>query len=113
MQVAIRRGLAAGVCMLSVVLVPAASAHQGQGAAVPTLNWQPCGDAANVTCTTARVPLDYDRPKGQSIKLFVAKSPATGQKIGSLFINFGGPGGTTADTFESAGADAFPALNEH
>ena len=88
---------------LSVVLAPAASAHQGHGAAVPTLNWQPCGDAANVTCTTARVPLDYDRPKGQSIKLFVAKSPATGQKIGSLFINFGGPGGTRCRQLRGGG----------
>ena len=113
MQVALRHGLAAAICMLSVVLAPAASAHQGHGAPVPTLNWQPCGEAANVTCTTARVPLDYDHPQGRSIKLFVAKSPATGQRIGSLFINFGGPGGTTADTFEAAGADAFPALNEH
>ena len=52
-----RRGVARAVCVLFVVLAPAASAHQG--APVPTLNWQPCGEAPNVTCTTARVPLDY------------------------------------------------------
>ena len=39
--------------------------------------------------------------------------PATGQKIGSLFFNFGGPGGTGRRHVEAAGADAFPALNKH
>jgi pimeloyl-ACP methyl ester carboxylesterase len=78
------------------------------------LQWQACGDAANVQCTTLRAPLDYDRPRGDSVKLFVARSPATDQanRIGTLFLNFGGPGGTMADIVESAGADLFPALNK-
>jgi pimeloyl-ACP methyl ester carboxylesterase len=106
---------AAAVCAFVAAIAPVASAHQAhQAPPVPKLDWQPCGDAPNVTCTTAGVPLDYDAPNGQSIKLFLAKSPATDQahKIGSLFINFGGPGGTTADTFEAAGAEAFPGLNQ-
>jgi len=114
MQVATRRGLATAICVLFAVLVPTASARQQQWIPVPALNWQACGEAPNVSCTTARVPLDYDRPRGQGIELFLAKSPATdpAHRIGSLFINFGGPGGTTADTFEAAGAQVFPALNK-
>jgi pimeloyl-ACP methyl ester carboxylesterase len=98
-------------CALIGAAAPTAGA---QGTPVPKLNWQPCGTAANVTCTTAKAPLDYDKPNGKSISLFMSKSPATDQahRIGSLFINFGGPGGTTADTFEAGGADVFPGLNE-
>jgi pimeloyl-ACP methyl ester carboxylesterase len=41
------------------------------------------------------------------------QSPATDQahRIGSLFINLGGPGVSGADTFEALGADRFPGLN--
>ena len=70
MQVATRRGLATAICVLFAVLVPTASARQQQWIPVPALNWQACGEAPNVSCTTARVPLDYDRPRGQSIELF-------------------------------------------
>ena len=66
---------AVAVCAFIGAIAPVASAHQTPP--VPKLNWQPCGDAPNVTCTTAGVPLDYDAPNGQSIKLFLAKSPAT------------------------------------
>jgi len=104
--------LAVAICAFLAVLAPAAGARQGP--TVPKLDWQVCGEAANVTCTTAQVPLDYDKPNGKSIELFLAKSPATdpAHRIGSLFINFGGPGGTTAQTFEDGGADVFPALNK-
>jgi pimeloyl-ACP methyl ester carboxylesterase len=105
----------ASAAIVGCALIGAAAPTAGaQAPKVPNLNWQPCGDAPNVTCTTAQVPLDYDKPNGKSIKLFLAKSPATdpAHRIGSLFINFGGPGGTTAATFEANGADAFPGLNQ-
>ena len=75
--------------------------------------WEPCGDAPDVECATIRAPLDYDRPHGDRVKLFVARSPATGDRIGSLFLNFGGPGASIADFLEAFGSDGFPALNEH
>jgi pimeloyl-ACP methyl ester carboxylesterase len=98
-------------CALLGPAAPVAAAEPGPQ--VPTLDWQPCGEAAHVTCTTVKVPRDYDRPRGASFKLFVAKSPATDQahRIGSLFINLGGPGGTAAESFEGLGADLFPGLN--
>ncbi|MDX6719172.1 MAG: hypothetical protein QOJ63_1426 [Solirubrobacteraceae bacterium] len=104
--------LAATACALPGPAAAIAAAEPGSPP-VPTLDWQPCGEAAHVTCTTVKVPRDYDRPRGASFKLFVAKSPATdpAHRIGSLFINFGGPGGTAADTFEALGADLFPGLN--
>jgi len=107
--------MAVAVCALLSVLAPAAGARQAP--TVPTLDWQTCGDAANVTCTTAQVPLDYDKPNGKSIELFLAKSPATDQahRLGTLFFNFGGPGGAAANYVEAVGADpsgVWGALNE-
>jgi pimeloyl-ACP methyl ester carboxylesterase len=105
----LRRRACATACALLGAIVPAANAQQ-----VPTLNWEPCGEAPNVTCTTAEAPRSYDHPGGKTISVFLAKSPATdpAHKIGSLFINFGGPGGTAADRFEALGADYLPGLNE-
>jgi pimeloyl-ACP methyl ester carboxylesterase len=103
---------ATAACAFIAAIAPAAGARQG--APAPTLDWQPCGTAPNVTCATATVPLDYDQPHGQTIKLHLAKSPATDpeHKIGSLFINFGGPGGTAADRFEARGQAYRPGLNQ-
>ncbi|MEY2441879.1 MAG: hypothetical protein QOJ46_1305 [bacterium] len=102
---------AAAACTLLGPAAPIAAAEPGPP--LPTLDWQHCGTAANVTCTKVRVPRDYDRPRGASFELFVAKSPATDQahRIGSLFVNFGGPGNAAAGSFEALGADLVPALN--
>ena len=102
--------LAGAVAGAMLAGAPSASAQKQQ---VSPLNWQACGDAPNVQCTVLKAPLDYDKPGGDSVKLFVARSPATGTRIGSLFLNFGGPGASIADFIEAFGADGFPALNEH
>jgi pimeloyl-ACP methyl ester carboxylesterase len=107
---ACRRLLAVGAAVAATfaIAVPAASANSG-----PSLKWKPCGDAG-AQCATATVPKDYDSPSRGTLKLAVAKSPATDQKhkLGSLFFNFGGPGAPAAIYVEFFGADLFPALNE-
>ena len=58
--------------------------------------WSPCHrDLGSFECGTLQVPLDYDTPRG-TISLGVVRLPATdpGQRIGSLFLNPGGPGGS-------------------
>jgi len=56
------------------------------------INWQPC--VRDLVCASVLVPLDYDDPDGTAITLALAKRPATGKdRLGSLFINPGGPGG--------------------
>jgi pimeloyl-ACP methyl ester carboxylesterase len=94
-------------CVLFGLL--AASAH-AQGA--PKLNWADCGDAG-AQCATATVPKDYDSPSKGTLKIAVAKAPATEKKEGSLFFNFGGPGAPAAIYVEVFGADLFPELNKH
>ncbi|MCD0452139.1 alpha/beta hydrolase [Actinocorallia sp. API 0066] len=61
-------------------------------AATPVLTWTDCGDGFR--CATAKVPLDYDHPNGRRVDLAVIKLPASDQRrrIGTLFVNFGGPG---------------------
>ena len=43
------------------------------------------------------VPIDYNNPTGAQAKLAVIRVPATGQRIGSLLINPGGPGASAVD----------------
>jgi pimeloyl-ACP methyl ester carboxylesterase len=51
------------------------------------------------------VPLDDDRLKGKQITLALARLPAgdPGRRIGSLFLNPGGPGGSGVDLIPEAG----------
>jgi pimeloyl-ACP methyl ester carboxylesterase len=60
-----------------------------------------------------RVPLDYAHPRLGAVTVFLARSPATdrARRIGSLVINFGGPGGPAADAVEGYGSYLFPRLN--
>jgi pimeloyl-ACP methyl ester carboxylesterase len=47
-------------------------------------------------CARLEVPLDYDKPDGKVAKIAVLRVPASGdpkQRIGSLVVNPGGPGG--------------------
>jgi pimeloyl-ACP methyl ester carboxylesterase len=106
--------LAAMVAVLAATLsaVPSAGASStppvsGTGsAAVPRLHWASCGEGFEAfQCATAVVPLDYDRPDGRQITLALARHPASdpSRRIGSLFINPGGPGGSGVDVILQAG----------
>jgi len=70
---------------------------------VPRIAWSPCNDGFE--CARVPVPLDYDRPRGPSISLALVRLPATDQahRVGSLFVNPGGPGGSGVDFVLEAG----------
>lgn len=59
------------------------------------LEWSECGEA--MTCTTAKAPLDWDDPGAGEIDLALVRHSATGDKIGSLLVNPGGPGASGYD----------------
>ena len=83
---------------------PAArAAAQTAAARTPRLVWRGCGDG--LQCATAEVPLDYDRPRGETIRLALVKLPATApaRRIGTLFVNPGGPGGSGTALVRQAG----------
>ncbi|MFF0290840.1 alpha/beta fold hydrolase [Streptomyces sp. NPDC005262] len=66
------------------------------------LDWSHCtlptsseGDRAGYECATMKAPLDYRRPDRKTIDVALIRKKATGpdeRRIGSLVLNFGGPG---------------------
>lgn len=64
----------------------------------PELAWEPCADAE---CATVTVPVDHDDPTGPTIDLSVLRLPARGDRIGALFVNFGGPGSGAVDVLRA------------
>jgi pimeloyl-ACP methyl ester carboxylesterase len=61
------------------------------------IEWDDCGA---VECATLDVPLDHDDPDGDQFELYVVRAPATGDRVGALFINPGGPGASGAEYAE-------------
>lgn len=68
-------------------------------APVPHIDWTNCRSMPGLKCARVKVPLDYDKPDGATISLRIVKRPADipAERIGSLFVNPGGPGGSAAD----------------
>ncbi|MGH3549369.1 MAG: alpha/beta hydrolase [Pseudonocardiaceae bacterium] len=73
------------------------------GAVPPRLRWSGCD--RSFQCATATVPLDYNQPHDATIALSVVRLPATdpAHRVGSLFVNFGGPGTGGVGELESLG----------
>ncbi|MCU7823988.1 alpha/beta hydrolase [Kitasatospora sp. DSM 101779] len=65
------------------------------------LDWKSCD--GEFECAQFKVPLDYDRPAGGDITLAAVRKKASGgaQRIGSLLLNPGGPGGSAVDYLEA------------
>jgi pimeloyl-ACP methyl ester carboxylesterase len=66
----------------------------------PLLTWRACTPGA-FQCSTIAVPLDWSHPSsGAKVQLSLIRLPASGaksQRIGSLFVNPGGPGASAVD----------------
>lgn len=63
--------------------------------------WEPCVEEGadlpdRLVCATLTVPVDWARPRGATFELALAKLPAAdpARRIGPLFVNPGGPGGS-------------------
>jgi pimeloyl-ACP methyl ester carboxylesterase len=103
MLVLVATALAATLLATPMATAAPSAAPAAAAAAVPALDWADCGDGFQ--CATARVPLDYDRPRGTKISLALIRLPAgdPARRIGSIFINPGGPGGSGVDFVRAAG----------
>lgn len=92
------------VCLLVVTLIAGCSDDGGDTArtsdrrpstaADGSLEWEDCDVAQDAECATLRVPLDWNDPDGPQIDLALGRIPASGDRIGSLLTNPGGPGGS-------------------
>jgi pimeloyl-ACP methyl ester carboxylesterase len=92
-------------------LPPAAASPRATPSAVasaPLARWSDCG--GGFQCATVSVPTDYENPAAGALSLSVVRLPAgdAAHRIGSLFVNPGGPGGSAIDLVREA-SDAFPA----
>lgn len=96
--------LAGGLAACGPAREPVASPAPTQTAPVPAglesfysqkLDWGGCDKTVtdkNAQCATIKAPLDYAAPEAKTIDVALARIPAAGPKIGSLFLNPGGPG---------------------
>jgi pimeloyl-ACP methyl ester carboxylesterase len=68
-----------------------------------TIDWSDCG--GGFQCGTIDVPLDYEDPDGETIEVAVTRHPAEdpANRIGALFVNPGGPGGSAIGLARSFG----------
>ena len=112
--------LALALALAGGLLAPAtsapATAAPPPGVDVPVIDWAPCEWGAEYECATVAVPLDYDEPEGPTVDLDVLRAPATGDpadRIGSLFVNPGGPGGTARDFAAFFGELVPDSVSEH
>jgi pimeloyl-ACP methyl ester carboxylesterase len=95
---------------LLLLLSPSGGGARG-AAPVPDLSWRPCGDGFE--CAMAQVPLDHDRPRGPRIGIALIRKPAPDRanRIGSLFVNPGGPGGSGIEFLRTAPPGALEVLH--
>ena len=93
----------------TVTLVFGVGSQSGAAAPSPQISWSPCfKEIGPFECGTVQVPLDYDTSSGV-ISIALARLPATdpSRRIGSLFLNPGGPGGSGIDFLLGAGPFLF------
>jgi pimeloyl-ACP methyl ester carboxylesterase len=97
-----------------LVAVQALPQHKTQ----PSITWKPCPDVnqqitasngiagATFDCAHLEVPLDYTNSSSVPLELSLFKVNATQEpKLGSVLINFGGPGGTGAQNLPVLAAE--------
>ncbi|MEV6183080.1 alpha/beta hydrolase [Streptomyces sp. NPDC052015] len=74
------------------------------------LSWRGCG-VPGFECATLTAPLDYDRPGAGDVRLAVARKKATGpgERLGSLLVNPGGPGGSAIGYLQQYAGVGYPA----
>ncbi|WBQ07929.1 alpha/beta hydrolase [Kribbella sp. CA-293567] len=94
------------------MLVPGVANATSRGPAVPKINWGTCGadpQLAPFQCATVEVPTDYDRPRGATTTIALTRLPAgdPARKIGTLFTNPGGPGGSGVEFVQKEAQKAY------
>lgn len=85
------------------------------GVKTPKPKWFNCSRlATGAQCATVTLPLDYDQPRGATTEIAVLRIKAKNQtkRIGTLFLNPGGPGGSGIDIAAAASDFLSPSVLE-
>ncbi len=77
-----------------------------------TLSWAPCPDEdlEGLQCATLALPLDPEKPEGDTFEMALSKLPATGKATGSILVNPGGPGASGLRYAQSVARSMSPAV---
>ncbi|MBV7698549.1 alpha/beta hydrolase [Streptomyces sp. TRM70350] len=111
---AVRRHAVAGAIGLAMLgaALPATAADDPQPDLTrfyrQKVTWQACEGVQppdGLQCGKVTVPLDYARPGAGTLDLALARYRASGDKRGSLLLNFGGPGGSGVSELATSGDD--------
>ncbi|MFT4038969.1 MAG: alpha/beta hydrolase [Thermomicrobiales bacterium] len=98
------------LALLIAALAAPAPARAQTPVAVAAAAWGPCEGAppeAALECASIAVPLDYAEPDGAQISIGLNRLPAREpeQRIGSLIVNPGGPGGVATSLIAAEAMD--------
>ncbi|MET9443439.1 alpha/beta hydrolase [Streptomyces sp. NPDC006610] len=104
---------AAGLALLGAGLPAAGDGPSGPSPALDRfyrqkVAWAACDGMEaprDLQCGKVAVPVDYGRPGGATLELALARYRATGDKRGSVVLNFGGPGGPGVPELAYGGED--------
>jgi pimeloyl-ACP methyl ester carboxylesterase len=103
----------AGALLFQTGVASAAGSSVVASSGVTTrIVWRECGK--RLQCARVQVPLDWARPGLGTISLAVVRYLASrpGQRIGSLFVNFGGPGVAGVPIVKAGGAQLGQAFGD-
>src|SRR5262245_12520148 len=94
---------AVGVPVAASASARAQGSLGSSGVTAPRISWAGCGQ--RLECARVPVPLDWHHPGGPAITLAVIRHLAShpGRRIGSLFLNPGGPGDSGVDAVAGRG----------
>lgn len=86
----------------AATLTPAVAARLAGRVPTPVLHWSTCRKTAQ--CATTRLPLNYADPRGAQVTLALLRIPAKdpSERLGTIFVNPGGPGDSARDFAYSA-----------
>jgi pimeloyl-ACP methyl ester carboxylesterase len=79
----------------------AATASTQPGESKSSLQWHDCG---HIECARLAVPVDVAQPAGPKIELALARRRASGDRVGTLLVNPGGPGEPGIQVVQDASA---------
>ncbi len=106
------RPFLAALLTITAVLAYGPVPARALGPPTPVIAWAACPEDEHVQCGTMPVPADWAQPAGPAATLTIARLAATdpAQRIGSLLVNPGGPGGSAVDMVLNAATFFSPAL---
>ncbi|MEM9039876.1 MAG: alpha/beta fold hydrolase [Actinomycetota bacterium] len=89
---------------------PAGDTAAARNEPAASLEFEDCG--SGFQCAMFPVPLDYDDLAGDTVEIHVTRQEARGERVGTLFLNPGGPGFGAEDMVRGIGQFGPPPLSD-